>query len=47
MKIQLLCDLHLERGGNLSEHRAEAGVIVLAGTLAPCTQGLVGRVAEH
>ena len=47
MKIQVLSDLHLEHGGVLPEHHPEADVIVLAGDLAPYTEGLVNRVAER
>ena len=47
MKLQVLSDLHLEHGGILPEHHPEAEVIVLAGDLAPYTEGLVERVAEH
>ena len=47
MKIQVLSDLHLEHGGYLPEHHPDAEVIVLAGDLAPFTEGLVDRVAEH
>ena len=47
MKIQVLSDLHLEHGGNLPEHDPDADVIVLAGDLAPYTEGLVDRVQEH
>ena len=35
MKIQVLSDLHLERGGFVPEHHPAADVIVLAGDLAP------------
>ena len=47
MKVQVLSDLHLEHGGVLPEHHPEADVIVLAGDLAPYTEGLVARIAEH
>ena len=47
MKIQVLSDLHLEHGGILPGHHPEAEVIVLAGDLAPYTEGLIDRVAEH
>ena len=47
MKIQVLSDLHLEHGGILPAHHPEADVIVLAGDLAPCTEGLVERVRDH
>ena len=47
MKIQVLSDLHLEHGGYLPEHQLEADVIVLAGDLAPCTEGLIKLVAGH
>ena len=47
MKIQVLSDLHLEHGGFLPEHHPEADVIVLAGDLAPYTEGLVDQLAEH
>ena len=46
MKIQILSDLHLEHGGFLPEHHPEADVIVLAGYLAPYTEGLVDQLAE-
>ena len=47
MKIQVLSDLHLEHGGILPEHHPDADVVVLAGDLAPYTEGLVERVGEH
>ena len=47
MKIQVLSDLHLEHGGILPGHHPEADVIVLAGDLAACTEGLVERVRDH
>ena len=47
MKIQVLSDLHLEHGGNLPEHHPDANVIVLAGDLAPYTEGLIERLAER
>ena len=47
MKIQVLSDLHLEHGGVLPAHHPEAEVIVLAGDLAPYTEGLLERVAGH
>ena len=47
MKIQILSDLHLEHGGFIPEHHPEADVIVLAGDLAPYTEGLVERLGEH
>ena len=47
MKIQVFSDLHLEHGGYLPEHHPEADVIVLAGDLAPHTEGAVDRVRER
>ena len=47
MKIQVISDLHLEHGGRVPKHQPEAEVIVLAGDLAPYTEGLIERVAEH
>ena len=47
MKIQILSDLHLEHGGKVPEHHREADVIVLAGDLAPYTEGLVEHLGEH
>ena len=47
MKIQILSDLHLEHGGIVPEHHPEADVIVLAGDLAPYTEGLMEQLAEH
>lgn len=47
MKIQILSDLHLEHGGTVPPHVPEADVIVLAGDLAPYTQGLVERLRDH
>ena len=47
MKIQVLSDLHLEHGGFVPEHHPAADVIVLAGDLAPCTEGLVDQIADH
>ena len=47
MKIQILSDLHLEHGGQVPEHHPDADVIVLAGDLAPCTEGLVEHLAEQ
>ena len=47
MKIQVLSDLHLEHGGFVPEHHPAADVTVLAGDLAPCTDGLVERLGEH
>ena len=47
MKIQILSDLHLEHGGVVPEHHPDADVIVLAGDLAPYTEGLVDQLAEH
>ena len=47
MKIQVLSDLHLEHGGYLPEHHPDADIIVLAGDLAPYTEGLVDRVRER
>ena len=47
MKIQVLSDLHLEHGGLVPEHHPDADVIVLAGDVAPYSEGLVGRLAEH
>ena len=47
MKIQVLSDLHLEHGGFVPEHHPAADVIILAGALAPCTDGLVERLGEH
>ena len=47
MKLQVLSDLHLEHGGVVPKHHPEADVIVLAGDLAPYTEGLVARIAEH
>ena len=46
MKIQILSDLHLEHGGEVPEHHPDADVIVLAGDLAPYTEGLVDQLAE-
>ena len=46
MKIQVLSDLHLEHGGAVPAHHPEANVIVLAGDLAPYTQGLVAKLSE-
>ena len=45
MKIQVLSDLHLEHGGFVPEHHPAADVIVLAGDLAPYTEGLVDQLA--
>ena len=47
MKVQVLSDLHLEHGGIVPEHHLEADVIVLAGDLAPYTEGLMDQLAEH
>ena len=47
MKLQVLSDLHLEHGGVVPEHHPDADVIVLAGDLAPYTDGLVARIADH
>ena len=47
MKLQVLSDLHLEHGGQVPEHHRDADVIVLAGDLAPYTDGLVEHIAEH
>ena len=47
MKIQIFSDLHLEHGGEVPAHHPEAHVIVLAGDLAPYTEGLVDQLAEH
>ena len=47
MKIQVLSDLHLEHGGFVPEHHPAADVIVLAGDLAPYTEGLVEQLREH
>ena len=47
MKIQVLSDLHLKHGGILPGHHLESDVIVLAGDLAPYTEGLVERVRDH
>ena len=47
MKIQVLSDLHLEHGGFVPEHHPAADVIVLAGDLAPYTEGLVDQIADH
>ena len=47
MKIQVLSDLHLEHGGFVPEHHPAADVIVLAGDLAPYTEGLVDQLADH
>ena len=47
MKIQVLSDLHLEHVGFVPEHHPAADVIVLAGDLAPYTEGLVDQLAEH
>ena len=47
MKIQILSDLHLEHGGVVPEHHPDADVIVLAGDLAPYTEGLIEQLAEH
>ena len=47
MKIQVLSDLHLEHGGFVPEHHPAADVIVLAGDLAPYTEGVVEHHGEH
>ena len=47
MNVQVLSDLHLEHGGIVPEHHLDADVIVLAGDLAPYTEGLVARIAEY
>ena len=47
MKIQVLSDLHLEHGGFVPEHHPAADVIVLAGDLAPYTEGLVDQLADQ
>ena len=47
MKIQVLSDLHLEHGGFVPEHHPAADVIVLAGDLAPYTEGLVEQLREQ
>ena len=43
MKIQVFSDLHLEHGGPVPPHHPEAGVIVLAGDLAPLYEGTRGE----
>ena len=47
MKIQVLSDLHLEHGGAVPPHVPEADVIVLAGDLAPYSEGLVERLRDR
>ena len=47
MKVQVLSDLHLEHGGRLPAHHPEADVVVLAGDLAPYTEGVVECVRER
>ena len=47
MKIQILSDLHLEHGGDIPDHQPGADVIILAGDLAPYTEGLVDQLAKH
>ena len=47
MKIQVLSDLHLEHGGLVPPHVADANVIVLAGDLCPYAEGLVQELAEY
>ena len=46
MKIQVLSDLHLEHGGYVPDHHPAGEIIVLAGDLAPYTEGLVEHLAE-
>ena len=47
MKISVLSDVPLAHGGHVPEHHPEADVIGVAGDLAPYTEGLVDRLAEH
>ena len=47
MKIQVLSDLHLEHGGSLPAHHPETDAIVLAGDLAPYTEGLLENLADQ
>ena len=46
VKIQILSDLRLDRGGEIPARHPDADVIVLAGDVAPYDDGLAAELAR-
>ena len=47
MNVQIVSDLHLDRGTEIPEHDPEPDVVILAGDAAPYKPGLARRLAQR